>query len=199
MRDDSSFIDCMNRFRAGDAEAADRLFKRFARRLIGLARTRLKDALGCKEDPEEVVQSAYRSFFRRHARGEFNMSCWEDLWGLLTRITLCKCWNRLDFYHADRRDVRREVRLEEDAQTANRCRMLLDREPTPLQAALLTETLEELLRGLDDDEHLILTLSLQGHGIEEISDRVGLAERTVKRVRQLARKRLERMQQAASV
>jgi RNA polymerase sigma-70 factor (ECF subfamily) len=68
------------------------------------------------------------------------------------------------------------------------------REPTPLEAAVLGETVEELLAGLDEDERPILELSLQGHTTREISERLGRAERTVRLLREGIRHRLERMQ-----
>jgi DNA-directed RNA polymerase specialized sigma24 family protein len=49
-----------------DEQAARENFDRFARRLIGLARTRLDRRIRQKIDPEDVVQSVFRSFFTRH-------------------------------------------------------------------------------------------------------------------------------------
>ena len=41
-----------------------------------------------KVDPEDVVQSAFRSFFTRQAAGQFDVASWDDLWGLLVVITV---------------------------------------------------------------------------------------------------------------
>jgi RNA polymerase sigma-70 factor (ECF subfamily) len=49
-----------------------------------------------------------------------------------------------------------------------------------------------LLAGLDEDERGIVELSLQGHSTQEISDRLGHPERTVRRLRERVRQRLER-------
>jgi RNA polymerase sigma-70 factor (ECF subfamily) len=70
--------------------------------------------------------------------------------------------------------------------------------PTPLEAAALGETVEQLLAGLDEDERPILELSLQGYTTQEISARLGRAERTVRRLREQIRNRLERMQAEGS-
>lgn len=68
----------------------------------------------------------------------------------------------------------------------------LDREPEPDAAILLAETVERLLRDLDADERPILELSLQGHSATEISEQLGRVERSVRRLRERIRKRLER-------
>ncbi len=51
------------RWREGDQAAADALFRRYAERLIGLVRLRLSEKLARRVDPEDIVQSVYRSFF----------------------------------------------------------------------------------------------------------------------------------------
>jgi RNA polymerase sigma-70 factor (ECF subfamily) len=70
----------------------------------------------------------------------------------------------------------------------------LSREPTPPEAALLSEAVEQLLAGLDEDERPIIELSLEGYTTQEISQRLDQPERTVRRLRERVRKRLERAQ-----
>ena len=60
--------------------------------------------------------------------------------------------------------------------------------------SLLSETLERLLNGLDEDERPIVELSLQGYSTREISEQLDRPERTVRRLRERVRARLERMQ-----
>jgi RNA polymerase sigma-70 factor (ECF subfamily) len=64
------FHDLMARLRDGDPDAARAVFDRFARRLAALAAARLPAVLRSKLDPEDVVQSAFRTFFRRQAAGD---------------------------------------------------------------------------------------------------------------------------------
>ena len=68
------------------------------------------------------------------------------------------------------------------------------REGTPFDEAVLAETVQRLLAGLDEDERPIVELSLQGYSTREISERLGRAERTVRLLREGVRHRLERMQ-----
>jgi RNA polymerase sigma-70 factor (ECF subfamily) len=187
-----SFDDLISRLRAGDEEAAAALFDRFARRLIALARRRLLGVLS-KEDPEDVVQSVLRSFFLRQREGQFTVTSWESLWGILTVITLRKCWNRMAHVYAERRDVSREV---PDALLGEFSlqRAAIARDPTPLEAAVLTDTLEYLLRSLEPTDREMLTLHLQGYTLAEISRQVRRGQRTVQRRLELVRRRLRRLQ-----
>jgi len=57
----------LERYEAGDPLAARQIYDRYAARLLGLARRMLAEKLAARVDPEDVVQSAYRSFFL-HAR-----------------------------------------------------------------------------------------------------------------------------------
>jgi RNA polymerase sigma-70 factor (ECF subfamily) len=72
------------------------------------------------------------------------------------------------------------------------------REPAPLEAAMLSETVEQLLSSLDREERPILELSLQGYTTREISERLGRAERTVRLLREGVRHGLEKMQRESA-
>jgi len=143
-----------------------------------------------------VVQSAYKSFFVRQREGDLEVGTWDGLWGVLTLITLRKCADRAAYYGAGKRDVAREIAPRPaDSGPVGAEALALDRDPLPDEAAILAETVEALFRSVDDpDERAILELSLQGFTTPEISDKLGRAERSVRRLRERVRKRLERMQ-----
>ena len=169
------------------------IFERFSRRLIGLARGHLNARLQHKVEPEDVVQSVYKSFFLRYGDGALAAEGWDGLWGLLTTITLRKCADRARFHRAERRDLAREA-SPADGEGGASWREAAGREPTPDQAAVLAETVESLLRPLDSDERTIVELSLQGCSTQEISEQTGRAERSVRRIRESVRKHLQRQQ-----
>lgn len=173
-----------------DRDEAGRLvFERFTRRLIGLARSRLEPRLQRKVDPEDLVQSVYKSFFLRYGEEPLPADV-DGLWSLLTVITLRKCADRARFHRADRRDVSREVASVRSGES-EAWREAVDREPTPDEAAALSETVEQLFASLRDNERPIIELSLQGYSTQEVSDRLGRAERSVRRLRERVRKNLE--------
>lgn len=185
-----SFQDLMTRLRAGDQDAASRIFEQFGRRLIGLARTRLTPALRAKVDPEDIVQSALRSFFCGQAEGNFRFSGWNDLWSLLAVITLRKCGSRVEYFHAAKRHVGREAN---EAEIKDSIAMWepLAREPTPSEALALVEVTEGVLRDLTGKDQEIFELTLQGVDCEQVSMKLNCSERTVKRALDRIRRRLE--------
>ena len=166
-------------------------FQLFSRRLIGLARAHLPGRLQHKVDPEDVVQSAYKSLLVRYGEKTLAAEGWDELWGLLTLITIRKCADRARHYRAECRDLRREAGVPRSADSNPAWLEVAGREPTPAEAAALTETIADLLKQLHGDERTIVELSLQGHSTQEISDQTGRAERSVRRLRERVRKRLE--------
>jgi RNA polymerase sigma-70 factor, ECF subfamily len=184
MSDTDSFLSVCRGLQCGDDAAAARVFHRFAQRLHGLARARLSERLRQKIDAEDVVQSVFKSFFLRHAEKPFALAGWDELWSLLTVMAVRKCANQAQRYAADARALTKE--------SAGVDYNTFGREPTPEEAAQLAETLEEALRPLDERERMIVTLSLQGQTLEEISTAVERAQRTVRRVLDRFRHAIER-------
>jgi RNA polymerase sigma-70 factor (ECF subfamily) len=144
-----------------------------------------------------VVQSVFKSFFVRQRAGKVALADWGDLWGLLVTITLRKCGRQIEAFHAACRDVRREARCPTPADASAPRWEAADPEPTPAEAAVLAETLEQLLRGFDDRQREIITLALQGYSHAEIGTQVGRTQRTVRRVLEQVRHRLQRMRDAS--
>src|SRR5205814_9549174 len=145
---DPSFDRLMTRLRAGDDDAAAEVFRRFTHRLIGLARSRLDHLIRSKVDPEDILQSVYRTFFSRQARDGFRLDSWDSLWGMLTVITVRKCDYRRKFFRAARRDVGRESATPPPPGLFGPDAQALARDPTPSEAARLAETVELLMREL---------------------------------------------------
>ena len=189
----NSFAEFLARLLSGEDAAAQELFGRFTHQLTALALRHIDAGLRHKVDPEDVVQSAYKSFFVRYGPGNLDVVNWNSLWGLLTLITVRKCAERAAYHRAGCRDAAREVSPPRGDEAAPWLEPL-GREPTPLEAAVLTETVEQLLADLDEEERPILELSLQGYTTREIGERLGRAERTVRLLREGVRLRLERMQ-----
>jgi RNA polymerase sigma-70 factor (ECF subfamily) len=196
MAQDDAFSGQMARLRSGEDAAAREVFDRFAHRLVALTRRQLNRLLARKVDPEDVVQSAFKSFFVRHRAGKLDVGDSDGLWNLLTLITLRKCADRAEYFLAERRDAAREATQPDGDDGPYACLVALDREPRPDEALILAETIEHLFRDLSAHERPILELSLQGYTAPEISARLGRAERSVRRLREHIRKRIERLQEA---
>jgi RNA polymerase sigma-70 factor, ECF subfamily len=192
-----SFAEFLTRLHNRDDAAAQELFGRFTHQLIALALRHVDAGLRHKVDPEDVVQSAYKSFFLRYGPGNLQLVNWNSLWGLLTLITVRKCAERATYHRAERRDAAREMTPPRGDESASWLEPF-GREPTPVEAAVLSETVEQLLAGLDEEDRPIFELSLQGYTTREISERLGRAERTVRLLREGVRHRLERLQRESS-
>ena len=190
-----SFDNLMAQLRKGDNDAATQVFHRFAGRLILLAQKRLGQQIRPKYDPEDVLQSVFRSFFRRQAAGELDkLQTWDSLWGMLVVITLRKCGRRLDYFHAACRDVHREVSAPTSVDESAPHWEAAAPEPTPAEAAMLTDLVEHLLSRLEGRHREILALCLQGYTAPEVSTQVGCTERTVYRVLDRVKAWLEQTQ-----
>jgi RNA polymerase sigma-70 factor (ECF subfamily) len=196
MADAESFARLMARLRSGEDAAAREVFERFAGRLVALARGRFNRILARKVDPEDVVQSAFKSFFVRHREGKLDVGDSGGLWGLLTLITLRKCADRAEYFRAERRDAAREATGSCGGDEPDAWLVALDREPRPEEAVILAETVERLFLEASVHERPVLELSLQGYTTSEISARLGRAERSVRRLREHIRERLEQQQGA---
>jgi RNA polymerase sigma-70 factor (ECF subfamily) len=173
----------MDLLRSGDQAAAELVVKKYARRLIGLAAARLPAPVRAKEDEDDAVQSAFKSFFNRQKAGEFEPEDWDALGTLLTYLTVCKVDRRIRKYLAEKRDVRRESAADSGGENDDRPKWeAASPDPTADEKAVAEETLRELLKHLPAADRTVLTMRLQGYQITEIAAQVGKDERTVYRV-----------------
>lgn len=181
-------VDLVARWRAGDEGAATELYTRHARRLMALARGRMSEKLGRRLDPEDVVLSAYRSLFAGIDEDRFTVQRSGDLWALLVAITLNKLRRQIERHTAARRALAREEALDDGADLD---RDMTAREPSPAEAAALADEIEGLVTGLDPLQRRMVDLRLQGYALEEIATLTERSERTVRRVLEQMKERLE--------
>src|SRR3954462_9409304 len=104
MRPEASVTQWIDRLKAGDPDAAQQLWERYFRRLVGLARLKLRNAPRRAADEEDVALSAFDSFCRHAGRGRFPQLLDRDsLWRLLAVLTARKAAHLV-------RDERRQKR-----------------------------------------------------------------------------------------
>lgn len=182
MSDDES-IQLLQRVRASDSQAAAELFHRYLHRLIALVRTRLPDKLSRRLDPDDVVQSAYRSFFDAAKEGKYVLERSGDLWRLLAAISLNKLAKQRERHGAARRNVFAEQSAAGGDSTIHAVEPeVLAADPTPDQAAALADEMEWLARAMNESQRRMLDMRLAGHAIEEIAETLNCSERTVRRL-----------------
>jgi RNA polymerase sigma-70 factor (ECF subfamily) len=181
----------LTRVQHGDQAAAAAVFDRYKRRLLALARSHLDTRIRRKVDPDDIVQSVFRSFFQRQQEGQFDLHDWDQLWSLLALITARKCKNACIYFTRAKRSASLEVTAEGSGDEALASWQALASEPTPEEAAVLADLVERLVGGLPQRERRIVQLSLEGNDARAIAQAVGRAERTVRRTLDHFRHRLE--------
>jgi RNA polymerase sigma-70 factor (ECF subfamily) len=177
--------DAVRRLQGGDPQSADALFALYAWRLTRVAERHLSDKLAGRIDGEDVVQSVFRTFFRRGAAGEFRVESSAQLWRLLLTITLRKVAAHGRHHTTQARDVAAEAGGDDWLSAA------IAREPGPEEAAVFVDQIETLLRGLPPLFCQILDLRLQGCGPTEVARRLDVSRMTVQRALSLLKQRLE--------
>src|SRR5207302_10658754 len=78
----------LRRFRGGSQDAATELYVRYAHRLRALVKARCSSELARRLEPDDIVQSVFRRFFRRVSQGDYDVPAGEELWGLFLVIAL---------------------------------------------------------------------------------------------------------------
>ena len=159
-------------------------FREHAPRLEALIRGKLASRFQPRFDAEDVVQSAFRSFFLRPAPRSPTNSKETDLWPLLAEIGVRKLAQQVRRHQAQRRDVRADCIADEKVS---------DSGSNPLEAASLTEIIDQIQTALDIPSREAFRLRLQGYEILEIADQLQTSERTVRRQITGAKKLLARL------
>jgi RNA polymerase sigma-70 factor (ECF subfamily) len=191
MAEEPPFNRLMTDLRDGDPDAAREVFDRFARRLVKLAASRLPVVTRPKVDPEDVVQSVFATFFRRHRAGEFSPAHWDALWSLLVVIAVRKCGHRVDHLFAAKRDVRRERSPPGRTADGGLSWEPEDRSPSAEEIVLYEDAVHHFLAGLKEYERPIVELRLGGLTIAEVAEEAKASERRVNRILAVVRRRLE--------
>lgn len=175
----------VQRLRHRDSQAEEEVFDRYARQLTRYAEQHLSQKIARRVGGSDIVQSTFRTFFRRTADGEFQIDSSAQIWRLLVKITLQKTRAKARYHTAERRSVDAELASIE-ATSAH----VFVPEPGPAEAALLADEIEHLLHGLPDLYCRVLEMRLEGNSAAEIATRLGVSRQTVYRALRLLQHRL---------
>jgi RNA polymerase sigma factor (sigma-70 family) len=170
--------DLIEKCRQGDAAAEEQVFSRYVNRLTALARSRLSRKLAARFDADDVVMSAYRSFFVGLRDRGFAIAEEAELWQLLVQITLRKLYRQAARHRAAKRSAARE---QHNSTNALAISAVSAREPRPDEAAAIADEVEHLLGQIPPAGRRIVELRLQGDEIDAIAAQVQVNERTVRR------------------
>ena len=132
-------------------------------------------------DPEDIVQSVFRTFFRRLSVGHYDVPDGEEIWRLLLVIALNKIRTVGNFHKAAKRDVRRTSTVDERHEPAT---------DDDIAMTVLRLVVDEALEGLPESSRKIVELRIEGHEVAEIAEKVGRSKRSVERILQGFRSQL---------
>lgn len=167
------------RFQDGDDDAATALYTRYAKQLMSLANRNAGEALAARVDPEDIVQSVFRTFFRRASQGHYQIPDGEELWKLLLIIALNKVRSIADYHRAAKRDAGQTQSLGS-----------YDAGAIEDSSEVLRITIEEVLAELPEEHQQVIRDRIDGYEIKEIAERNSTSRRSVERMLQSFRNRL---------
>jgi RNA polymerase sigma factor (sigma-70 family) len=161
---------------ARDPDTIRAIVDEFGPRLIQVAYRYLYGRASLHVDPEEVVQSAFGSFFRHDPGSRFEIGTCDELWSLLVVITRRKCRKQRRYWSAAMR-----------AKPLNEGAVGPFPEPLsnddPVEMAAMRELIDRTLDRFDPRSRQVVELSLQGLDTKRIAAELRRSERTVQRVR----------------
>ncbi|MBI3465674.1 MAG: sigma-70 family RNA polymerase sigma factor [Planctomycetes bacterium] len=200
MSPEGSVTNWIGQLRAGDQQAAQKLWERYVQRLLGLARRKLGHAPRRAADEDDVVQSAFANLFLGVREGRFpKLDDRQDLWQVLVLLTDRRATDQLR-----RAGRRRDMEIGESKLSAPQdsqshqagLAQIAAQEPTPDFAAQVAEQYQGLLASLGDDTlRQIAQWKMEGFTNEEIAQKLGCVTRTVERKLEMIRQRWQEARQ----
>jgi len=178
---DSSFTTLLSKLRLGDHASAEQLLARYWQRLHSLARLRIGHSLQSKVDPDDVLQSAFASFFFQLRQGRWDLDSSRNLQAILSVLITRKCARYVSKFSTASRDVRREHSLDVNRSCSNKQLEIPGREPAPEVEIVRKEWLEYLLARFDDQDRAVIAHLLDGFSTLETATLLKCSQRTVQR------------------
>jgi RNA polymerase sigma-70 factor, ECF subfamily len=175
----------IGRSRAGDQNAATRLYARYAKRLTGLVRRRCPAHLARAVGVEDIVQSVFSTLFQRISKGFYDVPDGAELWKLIFVIALNKIRAKATYHQALKRDANRAA-----PRAAARRRIALQEISDGPASEQLELALKEILDRLPAENRLMAQLRIDGYKVSEVAAMTGRSRRSVERILQETRVKL---------
>jgi RNA polymerase sigma factor (sigma-70 family) len=170
----------------GRPSAATDLWQHYYERLVRLAAQKLRSAPRRMADEEDVVATAFNSFYRGVEQGRFpKLDDRDDLWQVLVMLTARKAVNQVK--HATRQkrgdgQVRGESIFINPNDPSAGIHEIVGDEPTPEFAHEVSEEYARMLEVLNDDTlRAVAIAKLEGYSNDEIAEKMNVKTRTIER------------------
>jgi RNA polymerase sigma-70 factor, ECF subfamily len=176
----------------GDERILREFHAKYGPLLHGIADSRLAPGMRSRFDADDVVQSTFRTFFRRARIGCFQFEDNQRLWNLMCAITLTKLREKARFHSRQSRSVRREQSVEGPGESAAARRSeIASSQPAPDDTVAFADAFETMLSSLDETEQKLVDLKLQDLANDEVAEALGVSERTVRRMLNRLQEKIE--------
>lgn len=163
----------------GDERAVAEFLRRYFDRLARLISKRLSRRLQRRVDPEDVAQSACRTFFVRIRDGRIEIDADQEPWQLLAKIAMRKLFRAFEVHQAGKRSIAQEQSAPGGDDGVRAPSEGIDPVPSPEEVLGVEEELEWVLQKFQPLHRAMNELHLQGYSIKEIAAQTSRTERTV--------------------
>jgi RNA polymerase sigma-70 factor (ECF subfamily) len=186
--DENEIATFLERIHTGDEAAARELLTRYEAEVRLVVRRQLPKLLRSRFDSLDFLQSVWGSFFRRVRAGPAEFEDSRHLVAFLARAAKNKVIDEYRRAASRKHDMHREEPLWSEG---GRARDVADSHDSPSEVAEAHETLGRMRELVPEEKRSILELKAEGHSSKDIGERLGISERTVQRVLEELRRRME--------
>jgi RNA polymerase sigma factor (sigma-70 family) len=190
--DDDDLADLIERVKAGDENAIRDLIQQFEGDVRTIVRVRLPQSLRSQFDSMDFVQAVWQSVLTRDGQDLGRFTNARHFRGFLEGVARNKVFEE----HRRRTRTRKYSLQREEPLYVRRGDRELPREvaatdPTASQDAQARDRFEQLVEGRSPQETEVVELRRRGLTYEEIATLTGLSERSVRRIIEAIRQRME--------
>ena len=175
---DQKTQELVTRAKGGNKPALEQLCRVYGERIRRIIRLRMGKELRSRLESMDMVQDVLMCAFRDLE--EFNYTSEGDFLRWLGQIAENRIRDNLDKLHADKRDIRKEIPLQDDASTSNDDRARVyepARNTTPSVILSKKEELDKLEKAIDklkpEYKEVIIWAKIDGLSYKEIGSRLG--------------------------
>jgi RNA polymerase sigma-70 factor (ECF subfamily) len=193
--DDEDLAGLVERVKAGDADAISDFVRRFESEVRAMVRGRLPQALRSQFDSMDFVQAIWESVLIKDGQDMAQFTNEQHVRAFLAGVARNKVYAEHRKRTRTRRyNLKREEPLYVRRGNREQPRELQSPDPTPSQDAQVRDRYAQIVAGRSAKEVEVIELRRQGLTFDEIAERTGIGERSVRRIIDSIRERMEARQ-----
>ena len=169
--DAATSADLLQRARSGSPEAVNALYERYAGRLLSYIRLRMGRDLRARLQSRDILQASLLKSLQH--LDDLKGTTTPSLMAWLARIAEHEIRDRADYHQRQRRDVAREVAIEDDTPVAAASRSALSRVILDEEAQRLEQAIESLA---PEHREVIVLRKFEELSFAEIGRQMGRGE-----------------------